>query len=254
MELDVLVPGCGFPRLGSAVTLLRNGGRCALVDSGSRAAGPRLVAALRDRGVEPDDVDWILTTHLHYDHCGNHLLFPHARFLVAEEELADAVLFLTTFDADRSPTKEAAAELLRSRNQHVKPFYVRSIVREVAAHREFYDRVLWGDPRFVPVCGTLEWAEGVRLLPTPGHTRGHLSVEVCGVRRGFGRQPFDVLVAGDAVFDARDLDGEPDDLPLVVDADLYLATRAALLSAYRWLVPGHGTLVESRRAPAERAA
>ena len=250
MQLDVLLTGMGFPRLGSSATLLRWPGQCILVDSGPGFAADRLLAALDDQGVVPEEVDWIVTTHLHYDHCGNHLRFPRARFLVNEQELADGVAFLEAFDADPTPTKEAAAARLRNGHQAVKEFYVRSMIREVKAHREFYDRILWGDPRFVPVRGALTWSEGVQLIPTPGHTRGHMSLVAQGVVGERWAGGADVLVAGDAVFDDRGLDRDDGDLPLVVDADAYRANRRQLLNRYRWLVPGHGGLVENPRATA----
>jgi glyoxylase-like metal-dependent hydrolase (beta-lactamase superfamily II) len=41
---------------------------------------PRL---LRQEGVDPADVNYVLLTHLHYDHASNVKLFPNARFLVS---------------------------------------------------------------------------------------------------------------------------------------------------------------------------
>jgi glyoxylase-like metal-dependent hydrolase (beta-lactamase superfamily II) len=44
--------------------------------------------ALRRLGVDPDVVEHVVLTHLHYDHAGNHQLFPRARFHVQAEEMA----------------------------------------------------------------------------------------------------------------------------------------------------------------------
>ncbi len=38
---------------------------------------------LRREGIEPEDVDGVLLTHLHYDHCSNAKLFSNARFFVS---------------------------------------------------------------------------------------------------------------------------------------------------------------------------
>jgi glyoxylase-like metal-dependent hydrolase (beta-lactamase superfamily II) len=38
---------------------------------------------LRQAGIEPADVEHVLITHLHYDHCSNASLFPNARFYVS---------------------------------------------------------------------------------------------------------------------------------------------------------------------------
>jgi glyoxylase-like metal-dependent hydrolase (beta-lactamase superfamily II) len=38
---------------------------------------------LRREGIDPADVEHVLITHLHYDHCSNASLFPNARFYVS---------------------------------------------------------------------------------------------------------------------------------------------------------------------------
>jgi glyoxylase-like metal-dependent hydrolase (beta-lactamase superfamily II) len=38
---------------------------------------------LQQEGIDPADVDYVLLTHLHYDHCSNAKLFPNARFVVS---------------------------------------------------------------------------------------------------------------------------------------------------------------------------
>ncbi len=57
----------------------------------SRSPGHDLVAGLKAKGVEPEDVDTILLTHLHFDHVGNNHLFPNAQFVVQREELPQAL-------------------------------------------------------------------------------------------------------------------------------------------------------------------
>jgi glyoxylase-like metal-dependent hydrolase (beta-lactamase superfamily II) len=41
-------------------------------------------------GVPPESVDNVIVTHLHYDHCGNHDLFPRARYHLQDGEMAYA--------------------------------------------------------------------------------------------------------------------------------------------------------------------
>jgi glyoxylase-like metal-dependent hydrolase (beta-lactamase superfamily II) len=43
---------------------------------------------LRAVGVNPDEVQDVIISHLHYDHCGNHDLFPRARFHLQDREIA----------------------------------------------------------------------------------------------------------------------------------------------------------------------
>jgi glyoxylase-like metal-dependent hydrolase (beta-lactamase superfamily II) len=57
------------PRL-AASHLVVDGGRAAFVDTGTAHSVPTLLAALDAKGLEPADVDWVLTTHVHLDHAG----------------------------------------------------------------------------------------------------------------------------------------------------------------------------------------
>jgi len=73
------------PRL-DASHLLVDDGRAAFVDTGTTLSVPNLLAALDARDIGRDQVDWVLTTHVHLDHAGGagelmrHL--PNARCVV----------------------------------------------------------------------------------------------------------------------------------------------------------------------------
>jgi glyoxylase-like metal-dependent hydrolase (beta-lactamase superfamily II) len=253
MRLTVLLPGSGFPKLRSAVTLLESEGRRILVDSGLIDDGAKLVAALAARGLAPEDVDTIVTTHLHYDHCGNHLLFPNAKFLVGVRDFEDTHDFIAHYHADTTPDKTATANILRAKNATIKDFYVRSIVREVTRNLAFYDTVLARDPRFeliaddVPTWLTSE----VEIVPSPGHTPGHISVVAhqaipgnsahrapLGLTHDAAEHRHSVLIGGDAI--SLDANGERH---LAWSPELYKQTREALLARFEWVIPGHDALV-----------
>ena len=50
--------------------LIVNGGRAAFVDTGTSRSVPLLLAALAFKGLSPEDVDYVLVTHVHLDHAG----------------------------------------------------------------------------------------------------------------------------------------------------------------------------------------
>ncbi|MET9499418.1 MBL fold metallo-hydrolase [Streptomyces sp. NPDC006552] len=109
-------------------------------------------------GFPPDSVDLVILTHLHADHVGWNTrrvngawvpTFPRARYVTARAERA----FWAGYDMD-----EARAQMFRD---SVLPV-------EDAGLLDLVD---------VPAGGT-QIAPGVRLLPTPGHTPGHIAVEL----------------------------------------------------------------------------
>ena len=81
--------------------LLRNGEQNILVDTGMRqeyyeqmAIGDvnpqgttqNLLDELKKEGLEPNEIDTVIYTHLHYDHCGNMDLFPDAITYIQKSE------------------------------------------------------------------------------------------------------------------------------------------------------------------------
>ena len=70
----------------TAVHLIVEGGRAAIVDTASGNCVPRVLAALAERGVAPEQVDYVVLTHVHLDHAAGAGEFvrccPNARLVV----------------------------------------------------------------------------------------------------------------------------------------------------------------------------
>jgi len=107
-----------------------------------RSKEEQLKLSLKHVGLELTEITMIVNTHLHFDHCGNNLLFPNAKFLEQTDEIRYA-------------------------------FYPDRFMR-VSYLREFFD--VEGD--FIPLRGRYKIEDGLELIPTPGHTIGHQSVIV----------------------------------------------------------------------------
>jgi glyoxylase-like metal-dependent hydrolase (beta-lactamase superfamily II) len=115
----------------------------------------RLENAIRAAGFEPDDVDVVVNTHLHFDHAGgNTVRDPEAGVLPA-------------FPRARHVVQRAEYDFARLPNERIRASYMPENYEPVAAAG------LW---EFV--AGEAEVVPGVTVLPTPGHTPHHQSVLV----------------------------------------------------------------------------
>jgi len=54
----------------AAAYLIVDGDRAAFVDNNTNAAVPRLLAALEEQGLRPEQVEYLVITHVHLDHAG----------------------------------------------------------------------------------------------------------------------------------------------------------------------------------------
>jgi N-acyl homoserine lactone hydrolase len=69
----------------SSVTLIVSGSTNIIVDTGLAGEEGPILCALAELGHEPEEIDVIINTHSHHDHCGNNHLFPSAEVLTPSE-------------------------------------------------------------------------------------------------------------------------------------------------------------------------
>lgn len=76
---DITAIDAGYVRPGlAAIHVIEQGGRAALVDTGTAHSVPRVLEALASLGYGPGDVDFVLLTHVHLDHAGGAGAFMRA--------------------------------------------------------------------------------------------------------------------------------------------------------------------------------
>jgi N-acyl homoserine lactone hydrolase len=139
------VDGREWPVHGFVVT---HPGGAALVDTGVggpaqllsdwRVVNRSVAGALADLDMTPGDIGLVINTHLHFDHCGQNAVFPHAACYVQR------------------------AELLRAERESP----------------ELYAWFDFMNARFELLDGDAEVLPGLSAIATPGHTAGHQSVLV----------------------------------------------------------------------------
>ena len=95
----------------------------------------------REPGLGFEDIDTLILTHLHWDHCQNADLFTHSRVLVHPKEI----------DYAQNP----------NRHDVMSASYFADMLRKL---------------RVDPISDGDEVAPGVSIIDTPGHTRGHISI------------------------------------------------------------------------------
>lgn len=107
------------------------------------------INAVKMLGLSPTDIDLIILTHLHWDHCFNNDLFPNAKIIVQQEEVCYAMNPL--------PCQALSYE---SQLIGMTPPWLKSLNRM---------EIINGEKEIEP---------GIRLIPLPGHTPGFQGVLV----------------------------------------------------------------------------
>jgi glyoxylase-like metal-dependent hydrolase (beta-lactamase superfamily II) len=169
---------------------------------------------LRGIGVDAGAVQDVIITHMHYDHCGNHELFPAARYHVQDREMKFATGRHMTHAMMRFPFDEDD---------------IVAMVRRV-----FNGRVVFHD-------GDEEIAPGLSIHHVGGHTMGMQIVRV-ETRRGV------VVLASDASHLYANMELEiPYPIAYNVGEVLEGYRRARELASSRdHIIPGHDPQVMDR--------
>ena len=146
-EIELLLPGYSIGTdqgsLGLCTVTLVRGEKLTVVDVGHFGRRRMLVSTLESHGLAPTDIERVILTHAHWDHCQNTDLFPNAELVVHAKEL----------EYSRNPRA----------GDHATPRY---FADTLTAHTV---QEVKGDTQIEP---------GLGVFDTPGHTRGHISALV----------------------------------------------------------------------------
>lgn len=155
-------------RLAMNCLLVRAGGKTILVETGAGAKvsakfrdiyaleGPFLNERLQDFGLDPTEIDVVINTHLHFDHCGGNTRVEKDR-IVAAYPNAKYVVQRGEFEHAKHPNE-------RDHASYIPDNYV-----PVETAGKF--SLLEGDRAIAP---------GVELIRVPGHTANMQCVKLSG--------------------------------------------------------------------------
>lgn len=168
--------------------------------------GPQLHAL----GFSPDDVRWVVLTHFHTDHAGGLGHFPTSEILATR--------------ADHAHSRGLGGSMRGFLPQHWPEGFAPTLIEHQDGPFESFVQST-----------ALTRAGDVRLIPTPGHTPGHMSVVL---------QEGDhvVVFAGDASYTEQNMvDGVPDGISPSITAARDSLTRLQRLADARPTVylPSH---------------
>jgi glyoxylase-like metal-dependent hydrolase (beta-lactamase superfamily II) len=126
-------------------------------------------------GVDPNKIDDVIITHMHYDHAGNLAMFPKARFHIQDAEMA--------YVTGRAMTHPV-----------LRHSFVLSEVQEMLA-MVYGNRAVFHD-------GDDDLFDGITLHHLPGHARGLMAVRV-HTKRGW------IVLASDTAHYYESVEKEP---------------------------------------------
>lgn len=194
-----------------AAYLVVENGRGAFIDCGTNHSVPHLLATLQQTGLTPEDVDWLLVTHVHLDHAGGAGALmerlPNARLVVHPRGAPHMI------DPSRLIAGATAVygeeEMMRSYGRIVAVPEARVVIAEDGHRIDLNGREL--------LC-----------LDTPGHARHHYCVWDARSRSWFTGDTFGLSY--------RELDSEkgpfviPTSSPVQFEPEALKASIARLIS------------------------
>jgi glyoxylase-like metal-dependent hydrolase (beta-lactamase superfamily II) len=214
--------------------LIEDGGQLTVVDAGLPASWRSMLQALNAIGHTPDDIEALVLTHAHFDHIG-----------FAERARAELGIPVWVHENDAPLTKRpwlymterSPLSYLSRGNLPIVSAFIRAGAPRVGPIREVRR---FGNEGILDVPGS------PRVLFTPGHTLGHVSLHL---------PERDVVIAGDALVTHdpyTDTRG-----PRIVAQGATADSERALASLERLAGTGAGTLLPGHGEPwtggAERA-
>lgn len=144
-----------------------------------------------------DEVDCVVISHLHFDHCSN----------------------LDLFIGTTIPIYISIKEL---------DYYNKNIDMDLFSYFDYIKNKI----NIIPIYDDYDLTNNVKIISTPGHTPGHISVIINN----------DIILAGDSLKTYNDYMDE-ESFGNAYDAKQYLKTKKYIKSNFKTIYPGHDSVI-----------
>ena len=210
--------------------VVNTGDHLVLVDTGAGGLAPttgKLLQNLKAEGIAPEDIDTVILSHGHPDHIGGNTdaqskpAFPNARYVMWKDEW-------------NFWTSEQAGQRLDEHVREVLVKFARENLPPIQGQVDLFER----ETEIVP---------GICAVAAPGHTPGHMALEISSE----GKQ---LLCISDAVLHPIHLEQPEWHAAVDFDPKQIVATRRRLLNraaarkvlvlAFHFPFPGLGRVVQ----------
>jgi glyoxylase-like metal-dependent hydrolase (beta-lactamase superfamily II) len=167
-----------------------------------------LMEGLRRCGVEPDDIELLVNTHLHWDHCYNNILFPKARIYVQKSEVRFALA--------PAPLQSEFYEIYQD-----------------GRNTRYWEKCA---VQYEQVDGDYNLCDGIDLVALPGHTPGFQGVLI-------NTDGGHYLVAGDSMPFLANWENRTYGLPqpssIYTDLIALYGSFEKMIAISNYILPGH---------------
>lgn len=228
----LFIKGQGFPVRIASTVFLQTPKENIIIDSGDRRNLLKILGLLKALSLRPEDISHVITTHFHYDHCENNHIFRKAQFITSLREFESFYGIMENIDS-----AQAVEEILLSQYELLGSRQIDLIKNSIQENKDYWSSVCKKQQHFLLLKEETELFEGIKVIFTPGHSPGHMSVLVNDTL--IGEQ---VIIAGDALQDFKWVErSEVSSHFICADVKLFLKSKQRIQALSGEIIPGHGT-------------